>query len=79
MAYPKRKYRRGHPIFSLDELLYKHLSKGRWVFWLDKVKHPSFIMHMTLNTVVRAIERRAISEAIDQHKEWAEGRYANSH
>jgi len=75
MAYPKRKYRKGFTIFSMTTLVYEHLQKGCYVFLRDKVVHPSVILHMLLGTVKALLDDRLFSEAIDQHKEWAEGKY----
>ena len=70
MPYPKNKYRKGYPIFGMNELLWEHLNKGRWVYLRDRVKHPGIILHMNLNTVAGFLEARQISEAIDQQKEY---------
>lgn len=69
MPYPKNKYRKGYTIYGTDTLL-EHLKKGRWVYLRGKVVHPSFILHMTLNTVVAFLKAHQISEAIDQQKEY---------
>lgn len=70
MPYPKNKYRKGYTIFAMNELLWRHLKQGRWVYLRNKVVHPSFILHMTLNTVAGLLEAHQISEAIDQQKEY---------
>ena len=69
MPYPKNKYRKGYTIYGTDTLLV-HLRRGRYVYLRDKVVHPSFILHMTFNTVASFLEARVISEAIDQQKEY---------
>ena len=74
MAYPKNKYRKGWRYHSIGDLLL-HLEQGRWVYWHNKVMHPSWIISMTLRTVAGAIRCRVISEAIDQKDEWYSREY----
>ena len=69
MPYPKNKYRKGYTIYGMDTLIV-HLERGHWVYLRDKVIHPGFLMSMTLRTVNGFIEKRLISEAIDQQKEY---------
>ena len=73
MDTTRNKYRKGSTIFSWTELMYSHLTKGRWVYLRDKVVHPSFILHMTLETVQKLLEANQICGAIDQTRE----RYAS--
>jgi hypothetical protein len=75
MPYPKNKYRKGYTIFGMDELIWDHLNKGRWVYLRDKVIHPSIILNMTLMTVRGFMEAHLISEAINARDEWASGNY----
>lgn len=70
MPYPKNKYRKGYTIFGMNDLLWDHLNKGRWVYLRDKVVHPSIILNMTLKTVRGFVEAHLISVAIDQQKEY---------
>ena len=74
MPYPKNKYRKGHTIYGMDTLLV-HLESGRYVYLRDRLVHPSFILHMNLNTVAGFLEAHLISEAVDQQKEY----YASLH
>jgi hypothetical protein len=69
MTYPKNKYRKGHPIYSMDTLIYEHLEAGKWVYLRDKVVHPSVIRNMTLNKVDGFLKSYLLHEAIDQQKE----------
>ncbi len=62
------KYRKGHPIFDMSNLC-QRLKKGEWVYYGDKVMHPGFIISMPLRTVMIAMDKWLISEAIDQHQE----------
>ncbi len=75
MSYPKRKYRKGYTIFGMDELLWNHLNRGRWVYLRGKVKHPGIILHMTLVTVKHLMDAHLLCEAIDQHQEWSRGEW----
>ena len=70
MQYPKRKYRKGFSYHSYNELIWA-LEEGKWVYWGDKVMHPGFLIGMTLRTIMAAINRGLISEAIDQIKEYS--------
>lgn len=59
----QRKYEKGEPITSLDELL-----KQEWVMWGDGIKHISVIKNLQLNTVIRFIElgyfRKAVKKEV---------------
>lgn len=59
----QRKYEKGEPITSLDELL-----KQEWVMWGDGIKHISVIKNLQLNTVIRFIGlgyfRKAIKKEV---------------
>ena len=57
-----RKYRKGHTIYSLDELYY-HLEAGRWVFFRERPVHPGFIDHMTFGTVCSGINANLFHKA----------------
>lgn len=74
MPYPKNKYRKGFHIYGMNELIWNHLEKQRWIYLRDRVVHPSIIMNMTLKTVYGFLEARMISEAINQQKEYYEKR-----
>ena len=68
MKHPENKYRKGYTVFSISELAIG-LKTGHWYYWDDKVMHPGFLLGMPLRTIINAIVRRAIAEAIDQQRE----------
>jgi len=72
MPYPKKKYRKGWAIFGMSELT-QILTSGKWVYMDDKAYHPGFIISMPFRTVIKYMEQRRISEAVDQKHEY----YAN--
>lgn len=54
----KRKFRKGKPIRSLDEL-----SMQQWVFLHDRPKHAGFIQSMQFRTVRMLMEMGRICRA----------------
>ena len=69
MKSPKNKYRKGYAIFGESDLAHE-LKKGNWLYYRDKVIHPSFIGHMTFFTVMGGLKARIFNYAIDQQKEY---------
>ena len=59
MAY-KKKYAKGEPITSLDELM-----KQQWVMWGDRPRHMGFVGSMQMRTVFRLMQFGYFSYAID--------------
>ena len=59
MAY-KKKFKKGEPIRSLDELMKQH-----WVMWGDRPKHMGFVSSMQMSVVYRLMEFGRFSYAID--------------
>lgn len=58
----ERKYKQGKVYKDINSLL-KDLNDGKYVYWLDKVKHPSIIVNMTLRTIDLAIKYKRIKRA----------------
>lgn len=69
MALPKRKYRNGYIVRSISDLAIG-LETGHWYYWNDKVMHPGFMLSMPLRTIINAIDKCIIKEAVDQQKEY---------
>ena len=59
MAY-KKKYLKGKPIRSLDELM-----KQKWVMWGDRPRHMGFVSSMQMYTVDKLMRLGYFSYAID--------------
>ena len=59
MAY-KKKFKKGKPIQSLDELI-----KQNWVMWGDSPRHMGFVGSMRMRTVNRLMQLGYFSYAID--------------
>lgn len=58
----ERKYKQGKPYKDIKSLL-TDLNDKKYVYWIDKVKHPSIIINMTLRTIDYAIKRKMIIRA----------------
>lgn len=58
MAY-KKKFSKGKPITSLDELM-----KQKWVMWGDSPRHIGFVGSMQMRTVDRLMSLGYFSYAI---------------
>lgn len=56
------KYRKGIRITSIGELV-AMLKAGKWIYLRDRPKHPSFLLSMTLWTIIRFIDSRSLYEA----------------
>jgi hypothetical protein len=54
MACGKRKFQKGGPFRTLDELN-DWLLDWRWVYWHNVPKHPAIIRNMSFSSVYRAM------------------------
>jgi hypothetical protein len=59
VAY-KKKFKKGKPIRSLDELI-----KQKWIMWGDSPRHMGFVGSMQMRTVDRLMQLGFFSYAID--------------
>jgi len=64
----KRMYQRGVAIADMNDLA-DQIRQGRYMYWLDKPMHPSFVNNMTMNTVRGAIARGILSYALPYTEE----------
>jgi len=48
-------FRPGRKITDIQDLVYQ-LEQGRWVYYKERPKAPSFIQHMMFNVVVKGIK-----------------------
>ena len=60
----KKKFKQGEIISRIDELMEFLVIKKEWVYYKDKPKHPEFILHMQLKTVIQGLTNRCFKEAI---------------
>ena len=60
----KKKYEPGQEIWGIDTLVRLLILHKEWVYYKDKPKHPEFILHMQLKTVIQGLANRYFKEAI---------------
>jgi len=58
-----RKYRKGNVIDTIGELI-PRLKAGEYVYYRDRLLHPTFILNMTFATVIGAAYGQRIFRAI---------------
>ena len=58
-----KKYRKGTKYKTVHSL-FIDLEANKYVYWREKVKHPSIIGSMQLRTVMNAVINGVISKAI---------------
>ena len=59
----KNKYRKGERYRSLETLA-TDVVFGRWIYYYDRVIHPSWIDYMPFKTVSKALDLGLFSKAI---------------
>jgi len=67
----ENKYKKGKPYTDIQSLV-NDLSKEKYVFFVNKPKHPSIMKNMTLKTIMLFIKSKMLCEADinrpNQHK-----------
>jgi hypothetical protein len=57
------KFSPGNEIRDIYELI-SLLKDGRWIYWQDRPKHPSFLLSMQLNALISRVGQRSFRLAI---------------
>jgi len=71
----KKKFKQGKAITRIDELMEILIINKEWVYYKDKPKHPEFILHMQLKTVIQGLTNRCFKEAIKLEEETSNKRW----
>jgi len=59
-----KKYKPGQEIWDIDTLVKLLILHGEWVYYKDRPKHPEFILHMQLKTVIQGLTNQCFKRAI---------------
>ena len=60
----KKKFKQGEVISRIDDLMKILIINKEWVYYKNRPKHPEFILHMQLKTVILGLTNRCFKEAI---------------
>lgn len=60
----KKMFHKGIEFNNLNELVHWMRDMGCWVYWKDQPKHCSFIMGMSLRTIIGALSKRILFYAL---------------
>ena len=56
-------FKKGNQITSVDHLS-SLLDQNKWIYWIDRPKHPSILLSMQLRTILKALKAGILYEAI---------------
>jgi hypothetical protein len=64
----KRKFRPGDAIKDLHELVAR-CQRGEWIYWYQRPKHPSLLLHQQITTAIGLIRRGVLRVAIKNEED----------
>ena len=65
----KKKFKQGEVISRIDDLMKILIINKEWVYYKNRPKHPEFILHMQLKTVILGLTNRCFKKAIKLEEE----------
>lgn len=75
----KKKYSPGRTITNILHLTL-HIEEKRWIYMWDKPKHPAFISHFPLHSIMYFLEKGAFRVAhlthLNKEKEDSNGKHS---